>query len=130
MSISGWILWARKKDGQKALVISYSDDRDWRNALFFFGICWVLLFYLLKTFTDSTVPMADSFTSAAAFTGMWLMNRKKIENWIWWIITDLASVPLNYYKHLAFTSFQYFVFLVLAFMGYQSWRKKLTHAVS
>jgi len=74
------------------------------------------------------VPVADSFTAAAAFTGMWLMNKKKLENWIWWIITDLASVPLNFSKHLAFTAFQYTVFLVLATMGYITWKKKIENA--
>ena len=90
------------------------------------------LFYIFcfSRFTDSTVPIADSFTSAAAFTGMWLMNKKKLENWTWWIITDLASIPLNFYKHLVFTSFQYLVFLILAVMGYITWRKKLQHAAA
>jgi nicotinamide mononucleotide transporter len=84
-----------------------------------------VLFFVLRLFTDSTVPQADSFTSAAAFTGMWLMNKKKIENWLWWIITDIASIPLNFYKHLVFTSFQYLVFLILAIMGYIAWNKKI-----
>ena len=128
MSVIGWIMWARKKDGQVALHISASTRIDWRNSLLFFIVCWLLLFALLKNFTDSTVPQADAFTSAAAFTGMWLMNRKKLENWIWWIITDLVSVPLNFYKHLVFTSFQYLVFLVLAILGYISWKKKIRHA--
>jgi nicotinamide mononucleotide transporter len=128
MSIAGWFMWARKKDGKAALRISDSSGMDWRNTFIFFVICWVLLFFLLKKFTDSTVPQADSFTSAAAFTGMWLMNKKKLENWIWWIITDLVSIPLNFYKHLVFTSFQYLVFLILAILGYIAWRKKITHA--
>ena len=127
MSIWGWIIWSRKKDGHAALIITRSDAKDWRNALIFFGCCWVVLFTVLKTFTDSTVPQADAFASDAAFTGMWLMNKKKLENWTWWIITDLASVPLNFYKHLVLTSFQYLVFLILAILGYISWRKKLTH---
>ncbi len=95
-----------------------------------FLACWVILYLLLSRFTDSTVPMADSFTSAAAFTGMWLMNKKKLENWTWWIITDLASIPLNFYKHLVFASFQYLVFLILAVMGYITWRKKISHAIA
>jgi nicotinamide mononucleotide transporter len=130
MSVAGWILWARKKDGHSALVITKSDPKDWRNALLFFGFCWIVLFVVLKKFTDSTVPQADSFTSAAAFTGMWLMNKKKLENWTWWIVTNLASIPLNFYKHLVFTSFQYLVFLILAVLGYLTWRKKITHAVA
>ena len=128
MSIIGWAMWAKKKDGSSVLVITKSDRKDWRNGVIFFGSCWAILFFVLKRFTDSTVPFADAFTSAAAFTGMWLMNKKKLENWLWWIITDLVSIPLNFYKHLAFTSFQYLVFLILAIMGYISWRKKIQNA--
>jgi nicotinamide mononucleotide transporter len=142
MSIQGWIMWAKKRPGnlsdqpstvshspgKAALKITASSPRDWRNALLFFAVCWGMLYLLLSRFTDSTVPVADSFTSGAAFTGMWLMNKKKLDNWTWWIITDLASVPLNFYKHLVFTSFQYLVFLVLAVMGYISWRKKIGYA--
>jgi nicotinamide mononucleotide transporter len=128
MSIVGWIMWSKKKDGKAALSITSSSGKDWIQAIIFFSVCWMVLYALLSRFTDSTVPIADSFTSAAAFTGMWLMNRKKLENWIWWIITNLASVPLNFYKHLVFASFQYLVFLVLAVMGYITWRKKISHA--
>ena len=131
MSIIGWIMWSQKREGRTLLKITKSDSKDWRNALFFFFSCWVILFFVLKKFTPSTVPVADSFTSAAAFTGMWLMNKKKLENWTWWIILDLASVPLNFYKHLVFLSFQYVVFLVLAVMGYITWKKQLTsHATA
>jgi nicotinamide mononucleotide transporter len=130
MSVVGWVMWSRKKGGQSILQITASSKRDWIRALIFFSICWAILYFLLSRFTDSTVPIADSFTSGAAFTGMWLMNKKKLENWTWWIITDLASVPLNFYKHLVFTSFQYLVFLILAVMGYITWRKKILHAVA
>ena len=130
MSIIGWRMWGRKQEGHTTLKITNSNKKDWITAFIFFGICYVLLYMILKNFTDSTVPQADAFTSAAAFTGMWLMNKKKTENWIWWIITDLASIPLNFYKHLVFTSFQYLVFLILAIMGYIAWRKKLSHAIA
>jgi len=125
MSVIGWLMWARKKDGHTALSITSSNKKDWLQAVLFFVVCWLILFMVLKNFTDSTVPQADAFTSAAAFTGMWLMNKKKLENWVWWIITDMASIPLNFYKHLVFTSFQYAVFLVLATMGYITWREKI-----
>lgn len=128
MSIIGWRMWGRKKEGHITLKITKSTKKDWLSAFIFFGICCVILYLVLKEFTDSTVPQADAFTSAAAFTGMWLMNKKKVENWIWWIITNLASIPLNFYKHLVFTSFQYLVFLILAFMGYITWIKKVQHS--
>jgi nicotinamide mononucleotide transporter len=118
-------MWSRKTQGHSVLIISKSNTKEWFTALIFFGVCYIILLITLKKFTDSTVPEADAFTSAAAFTGMWLMNKKKIENWIWWIVTNLVSIPLNFYKHLVFTSFQYLVFLILAIMGYLTWKKKL-----
>jgi nicotinamide mononucleotide transporter len=130
MSIIGWIMWARKAEGKSVLSITPSSKSDWVKSIIFFLGCWIVLYFLLSRYTDSVVPVADSFTSAAAYTGMWLMNKKKLENWTWWIITDLASVPLNFYKHLVFTSFQYLVFLIIALMGYISWRKKIQHVAA
>ncbi|MDP4129986.1 MAG: nicotinamide riboside transporter PnuC [Bacteroidota bacterium] len=143
MSIVGWYMWSGKAGSSPsrhpssvirhpkkgaALKITVSTSKEWRDTLIFFFVCWAVLYLVLKHFTDSTVPVADSFTSGAAFTGMWLMNKKKLENWTWWVITNLASIPLNFYKHLVFTSFQYVVFLILAIMGYITWRKKILHA--
>src|SRR5579863_111254 len=130
MSIIGWFMWSRKSDGKTKLHITASNKKDWINTFIFFITCWTILYFLLSRFTNSTVPVADSFTSGAAFTGMWLMNKKKLENWTWWIITNLASIPLNFYKHLVFASFQYVVFLILAVMGYITWRNKLQHVAA
>ncbi|MCC6462768.1 MAG: nicotinamide mononucleotide transporter [Saprospiraceae bacterium] len=126
MSIIGWMMWASKKNGQNALRISRSSRREWLLSLSFFGACWLLLYWILRVWTNSTVPLADAFASAAAYTGMWLMTRKKLENWLWWILTNTASIPLYFIKGFVFTGFQYAVFLVLAVLGYIEWRKKLS----
>lgn len=125
MSVAGWIWWIQKREDGERLRISGSSATDWRNALLFFGIFWIVLWWLLSRFTDSSVPIADAFAAASAYTGMWLMARKKLENWIWWIITNIASIPLYFSKGFVFTSFQYLVFLVLAILGYVEWRRKL-----
>lgn len=126
MSIYGWVLWSRKKtDGRHQLPISASNRKEWIIALLFFAVCWAVLYIVLKKYTPSNVPFADAFASAAAYTGMWLMARKKLENWLWWILTNIASIPLYFYKGAVFTSFQYVVFLVLAVMGYITWKNKL-----
>ncbi len=129
MSVVGWVLWARQKDGTAVLRITRSSRREWIWALGFFGVCWLALYLILHHFTPSTVPAADGFASAAAYTGMWLMARKKLENWLWWVVTNIASIPLYFIKGYVFTSFQYVVFLVLAVMGYVAWRRKLHLAV-
>ena len=123
MSIYGWYVWSLKKDG-KVLPVSYNNNKDWFICIGLFVTSWAMLFIVLSRFTDSTVPWGDSFASAAAYTGMWQMARKKVENWIWWIITNIASIPLYFYKGAVFTSFQYLVFLILAVMGLISWIQK------
>jgi len=128
MSIYGWWVWTRKKDG-KELPITFNNRKDWSISIAFFFISWGLLFVILKKYTNSSVPWGDSFASAAAYTGMWQMARKKVENWVWWIITNFASIPLYFYKHAVFTSVQYLVFLVLAIMGLVTWRKKVKNSM-
>jgi nicotinamide mononucleotide transporter len=123
MSLYGWYVWSRKKDG-KILPITFNTKKDWLISIGFFVISWAVLFFILKSYTNSTVPWADSFASAAAYTGMWQMTRKKVENWIWWAITNIASIPLYFYKGAVFTSVQYLVFLVLSVMGLIEWMKK------
>ena len=127
MSIYGWILWAKKNESStdKKIHITKSSRKEWLQTTGFFIICYVLLLFILKNYTKSTVPYADAFASASAYTGMLLMARKKLENWLWWIITNAASIPLYFIKHAVFTSFQYMVFLILAIMGYIEWQKKL-----
>lgn len=124
MSIVGWSLWAKRKDGEQALQITRSETMDWGWAILFFLASWAALFWVLQKFTDSTVPLADAFASATAYTAMWLMARKKLEHWLWWIATNIAAMPLYFVKGFVFTSFQYFVFLVLAVLGYIEWRRK------
>ncbi|MBL7828113.1 MAG: nicotinamide mononucleotide transporter [Saprospiraceae bacterium] len=128
MGVIGWMMWSRRKDGEVVLHISHASAVDWRNSFLFFAICYGVLWWILSRFTNSTVPEADAFASATAYTGMWLMNKKKVESWIWWIVTDLASIPLYFSKGFVFTSVQYLVFLGLAVAGLVEWRKKLRKA--
>jgi len=130
MSIYGWYLWSAKDkhSGKPILKMSYSTRKEWLYAIGFFVACWGFLYFVLSRWTNSTVPSADSFASASAYTGMWLMTKKKLENWIWWIITNLASIPLYFYKDSVLTSFQYVIFLLLAISGYITWRRKLKDA--
>jgi nicotinamide mononucleotide transporter len=126
MSIYGWYVWTRKSNN-KTIEITWNNKQDWIISITFFIVCWIVLYIVLKKFTSSTVPWGDSFASATAYTGMWQMTRKKIENWIWWILTNTASIPLYFYKGAVFTSFQYIIFLILAIAGYIEWKKKFAH---
>ena len=130
MSIYGWWLWARKDQlkHETILHISYSTPKEWRQQLMFFAVFYAAIFFLLsaakKSFAEGAIPWADAFASATAYTGMWLMAKKKVESWWWWIATNIASIPLYFVKTLVFTSVQYVVLLILAVAGLISWMKK------
>jgi nicotinamide mononucleotide transporter len=92
-------------------------------ASFYIAIYFSLI-YLKNAFYANTIPWADAFASATAYTGMWLMAKKKVESWIWWIATNFASVPLYYIKGLAFTSVYYSILLILAVFGLMEWKRR------
>ena len=129
LSIYGWILWAKKNEQkQYVLHINFSSKKEWIKQLVFFVILYIVIFftliYLKKYFYPGVIPWGDAFASATAYTGMWLMAKKKVESWYWWIATNMASIPLYFVKGLAFTSVFYFVLLIMAFWGLSEWKRK------
>ena len=129
MSLYGWWIWVKKDNQEQNLQISYSNRKEWLVQIGFFVVCYITIYfsleYLKKAFAPGAIPWGDAFASAAAFTGMWLMTRKKIENWFWWILTNIACIPLYYVKGYVFTSVYYFVLLILAIWGWKEWKQKL-----
>lgn len=131
MSVYGWYNWAIKKD-QPVLHITACNRKDWIISAVLFFVSLVVIIILLKVFKhddpeywSTLVPYIDTFVTSVFIAAMWMMARKKIENWILWIVGDAISIPLFIYKGLAFTGFQFMVFLVLAVMGYVAWRNTL-----
>ena len=123
MSIYGWYLWSRPSNGNPERPVTWLRSRGIVYAILLFLGSYGILYFVLANFTDSDVPYWDSFTTSSAFVGMWLMAKKKVENWIAWIITDIVSVPLYFYKGLILTSFQFLFFTVLATIGLIEWIK-------
>jgi nicotinamide mononucleotide transporter len=133
MSIYGWILWSKKDESNHPVVIiKHSSVKEWLIQLLFFSTFYVTIFvalsYMQKEFAPGAIPAADAFASATAYTGMWLMAKKKVESWYWWILTNLASIPLYFTKGYVFTSFQFFVLLIMAFAGLATWHQKAKDA--
>jgi nicotinamide mononucleotide transporter len=129
MSIYGWYIWLkRNKQEQKVLQVSYSDKKMWLYQVLFFLFFYITIYfslvYLKKEFFEGAIPWGDAFASSTAFTGMWLMTRKKVESWYWWLATNISSIPLYFVKGLVFTSVYYLVLLVFAFWGLAEWRKR------
>lgn len=127
MSIYGWYIWSRPTQDGAILPVTYMTPKEIAGSIFMFLASYAILAFVLLRFTDSNVPYIDSFTTASAFVGMYLMAKKKVENWIAWIITDLVSVPLYFYKGLILTSFQFLFFTVLAVLGLIAWIKSARH---
>ena len=129
MSIYGWILWTKKDVQQHHVVnIKFSTAKQWLQQLSFFAFFYVTIYfvltYLKRSFAPNAIPWADAFASASAYTGMWLMAKKKVESWYWWIITNTASIPLYFVKHYVFTSVYYLVLLIMAFWGLAEWMRR------
>ncbi len=125
MSVYGWYKWTRKDQQDRYIPISWNSRRMQLYAILATIGFFFILRYVLSNFTDSTVPNWDSTTTAIFIVGMWLMALKRIENWIYWILGDLISIPLYFYKGLALTSFQFLVFLILAVMGLIEWSRRI-----
>lgn len=124
MSIYGWAMW-KNRSSSGASQISRSSPKDqkitWSIAL---G-GWVLLYFVLRIFTDSDVPVIDAFVSSTAWAGMWLLAKRKLENWIWLNISNIVAIPLLFHKQLILVSFLTLFLFVVAIFGYLDWKKEL-----
>lgn len=127
MSILGWYLWSKRTNGQEEFPISIMNLKEYKisGLIFTVTILFIaLVYHFFDKFTDLTAYV-DAFTTALFFVGMWLMAKRKIENWIVWIVANIISVPLYYYKGLTVSSLQFIVFTIIAILGYLEWRKFL-----
>lgn len=141
MSVYGWVLWAKNAHNQQ-ISISPTTRKDWHVCigLGLFSLLFVVGVYYLKPFIRNDFSMEgvqlgfhnflfteyiDVFTTAIFLVGMWLMAKRKLENWLFWILGDLVSVPLYLKKGMFFTSFQYLLFTIIAIMGYLEWKRLL-----
>ena len=127
MSIYGWYFWSRKKDEVFINQVS-TINRNEIKYLFILAFSSLIFIYFVYDYFDkwnNWTAYVDNITSAIFFVAMWLMARRKIESWIFWIIGDLITVPLYFYKGLTISSIQYIIFLILAVLGYVSWKKIL-----
>ena len=127
MSIYGWYFWSRKKD--EIFINQVSNiNRNEIKYLFILAVSSLIFIYFVYDYFDkwnNWTAYVDNITTAIFFVAMWLMARRKIESWIFWIIGDLITVPLYFYKGLTISSIQYIIFLILAVLGYISWKKIL-----
>lgn len=129
MSVYGWYFWTKKVDETcvTPILITTTKEKQTSITIFFATLLFVFLVYQTFDKWRSWVAYVDALTTAIFFVGMWLMAKRKIENWVFWIIGDIISVPLYFYKGFTFTSFQYLGFTVIAIYGFLAWKKLLNN---
>ncbi|MBD8018887.1 nicotinamide riboside transporter PnuC [Kaistella pullorum] len=142
MSVYGWVLWARSSDDHVHVEVSRTTRREWLlcSLLFVISLILVTAVYYYKPLLDTQLSAEkvilgldhldwanwlDVFTTAIFLVGMWLMAKRRIENWIFWIVGDLICIPMMLHKGLGITSVQYLVFTVMAIIGYREWYRSL-----
>ncbi|QIE59539.1 nicotinamide mononucleotide transporter [Rasiella rasia] len=129
MSIYGWYVWTRKVDDTHVTPITRTTKKEklYSVLIFFATFVFVWVVYTLFDKFNHWSAYLDTLTTAIFFVGMWLMAKRKIENWLYWIVGDIITVPLYFYKGLTFSSILYLVLTFIAIFGYFSWKKHLNN---
>lgn len=127
MSIYGWVLWSKKDTQQNQLPITRMQPKEYLYSgwLFLAAVVFVVVVYLIFGKFTHWTSYVDTGVTGLFFVGMWLMARRKIENWLFWIAGDLISIPLYFAKGYTFTSIQYLIFTIIALYGYLEWKNNL-----
>ncbi len=131
MSIYGWVHWLRKRN-EPPLPVTKATGRDWLVTAVIVAGGWVFLYLVLRYYTNSVVPVWDSWVSATAWAGMWLLARRKVENWLLLNLSNLFAIPLFIYKQLPLTACLTLFLFIVAIFGYLEWKKiyRSEHALS
>jgi len=124
MAMWGWYLWLYGGDRHEALTVSRSSNIGWAWGIAGWLAGFAILALFLDRYTDSDVPYIDGFLTAGSLLGTLLLTRKKVENWIVWIVVDILYVGLYVYKGLHMTAILYGLFVVLAAIGLVTWYRE------
>ena len=127
MSAYGWYYWSKREEQVIVHPITSTTKKEFETALLLFVASLLFVFWIYQVFDKwkEWTAYVDTLTTAIFFVGMGLMARRKIEHWLFWIVGDIISIPLYFYKGLTLTSLQYVIFTIIAIYGYRSWKKIL-----
>jgi nicotinamide mononucleotide transporter len=125
MSVYGWYNWVQKRDSEHLTYpISWCNKKQLAFGISLFLFAWGIIYFALIIITDSNTPILDSLVSGSAVVAMWWMAKRKIENWLAWIFSNIVAIPLNFYKEFYLFSIMYVLFLAMAWWGFVEWKKK------
>lgn len=122
MSVYGWVLWLRRQN-KPPVQVAYTTRKEWliTGIITFAG--WGIIYWLLKSYTPSTVPVWDAWVSATAWAGTWLLARRRIENWLVLNLSNLFAIPLLFHKHLPLFALLTLFLFVVAIVAYFDWKR-------
>ena len=123
MTVYGYWKWVRGSVSKESLPISHFPKRLVLPWLLLIAAVWGIIYWLLITFTNSNVPLADSFTTALSIVGIWALAHKYLEQWFIWIAVDVVTCVLYFYKDIPFKASLYGLYVVIAVFGYFKWKK-------
>ena len=125
-AVYGYIAWKLGNVKEKVpLKITHTPLKLYLPILAFFLVAWGLIYYVLITWTNSTVPVLDAFTNALSFVGLWALSRKYIEQWFFWIVVDAVCTLLYIQKGIPFKAGLYGLYVIIAIFGYFKWQKMM-----
>ncbi len=121
----GFSIWKFKKTKKLhlPLPIIHMPKKKYLPVTIFFFMAWGVTYYILVTWTNSTVPVLDSFTNALSFVGLWALARKYLEQWLFWIVVDTVCTMLYIQKGIPFKAGLYGLYIIIAVAGYYKWKK-------
>jgi nicotinamide mononucleotide transporter len=127
ISIYGWYYWlyGKRKHNEKDLPVSKISIKLALILFFVNLMLFLIISYILKNYTDSSLPYWDAFTTAASIVATWMLARKIIEHWLIWIVVDSVSFGLYLYKGLYPTVILFSVYTIMAIIGYREWKKEM-----
>ncbi|MDD3685184.1 MAG: nicotinamide riboside transporter PnuC [Bacteroidales bacterium] len=130
VSVYGWIHWVKSREKiELGKLEAFKLDRtQWVKWLGLSSVFFVIIYLILRYLTDSEIPMGDAFTTALSITATWLLARKVLENWLFWIVVNAVSTALYVYKEMYPSVVLFSVLTILAVLGYFKWRKAVVNA--
>ena len=126
-AVYGLCIWKFKKTKHKKLdlPIIRMPRRQYLPVVLFFFAAWGAIYYILIRWTNSTVPVLDSFTNALSFVGLWALARKYLEQWFFWMVVDVVCCVLYVQKGIPFKAGLYGLYVIIAVMGYLKWKQMM-----
>jgi nicotinamide mononucleotide transporter len=127
MTVYGYWKWIHGTASKEALPIRHFPRRLVFPWIGIIAVIWGIIYWLLITFTNSNVPLADSFTTALSIVGIWALAHKYLEQWFIWIAVDVVTCILYFYKEIPFKASLYALYVIIAIMGWRKWNKMMKY---